>query len=117
MAKQKPKNDKTQNTMGDAPPADNADSAATSESNGAKSGDGLSTTETPKDESRATIEPIAFEVTLKDIHPQDTYGRCGYRFNKTTALTIPRADLTGEQIITLADDPYLLLIPVVEDGA
>lgn len=115
MAKQKPKNDKTQNTTGDAPPADNADSTATSESNGAKNGDELSTTEPPKD--GATIEPIAFEVTLKDIHPQDTYGRCGYRFNKTTALTIPRDDLTGEQIITLANDPYLLLIPVVEDGA
>lgn len=62
----------------------------------------------------AVIDPIAFEVKLKSIHPQATYGRCGYRFNKETAVEIPREALTGKQIITLAEDPYLEFIPVTE---
>lgn len=62
----------------------------------------------------AVIDPIAFEIKLKSIHPQATYGRCGYRFNKETAVEIPREALTGEQIITLAEDPYLEFVPVVE---
>lgn len=63
------------------------------------------------------IDPIAFEIKLKSIHPQATYGRCGYRFNKETAVEIARADLTDEQIITLANDPYLEFVPVVEGDA
>lgn len=66
-----------------------------------------------KDEG-GLIDPIAFEIKLKSIHPQATYGRCGYRFNKETAVEIPREALTGEQIITLAEDPYLEFIPVTE---
>lgn len=62
----------------------------------------------------AVIDPIAFEIKLKSIHPQATYGRCGYRFNKETAVEISREALTGEQIITLAEDPYLEFIPVTE---
>lgn len=78
--------------------------------------------ETLKDEAKelngkdegGLIDPIAFEIKLKSIHPQATYGRCGYRFNKETAVEIPREALTGEQIITLAEDPYLEFVPVVE---
>lgn len=66
-----------------------------------------------KDEG-GLIDPIAFEIKLKSIHPQATYGRCGYRFNKETVVEIPREALTGEQIITLAEDPYLEFVPVVE---
>ncbi|OOH87341.1 transcriptional regulator [Pasteurellaceae bacterium 15-036681] len=60
------------------------------------------------------IQPIAFDVTLKSIHPQLTYGRCGYRFNKENAVQIPFDDLTGEQVAALAEDPYLDFVPVVE---
>lgn len=69
--------------------------------------------ETKPDEG-ALINPIAFEIKLKSIHPQATYGRCGYRFNKETAVEIAREALTDEQIITLAEDPYLELVPVTE---
>lgn len=74
------------------------------------------TPETPDDKAdgKGIIDPIAFEIKLKSIHPQATYGRCGYRFNKETAVEIPREALTGEQIITLAEDPYLEFIPVTE---
>lgn len=65
----------------------------------------------------AVIDPIAFEIKLKSIHPQATYGRCGYRFNKETAVEIARKALSDEQIITLANDPYLEFVPVVEGDA
>ncbi len=67
-----------------------------------------------KPDDSALINPIAFDVKLKSIHPQATYGRCGYRFNKETVVEIPREALTGEQIVTLAEDPYLEFIPVTE---
>ncbi|HDL5494366.1 TPA: hypothetical protein PXD44_001321 [Mannheimia haemolytica] len=70
-----------------------------------------------KPDDGALINPIAFEVKLKSIHPQATYGRCGYRFNKETAVEIARKALSDEQIITLANDPYLELVPVVEGDA
>lgn len=60
------------------------------------------------------IEPVAFHIVLKAHHPHTDYGRCGYRFNKTEPLEIARADLTDEQIITLAADPWLEFVPVVE---
>ncbi|WP_440162531.1 hypothetical protein [Actinobacillus pleuropneumoniae] len=72
--------------------------------------------ETKPDEG-AVIDPIAFEIKLKSIHPQATYGRCGYRFNKETAVEIARKALTDEQVITLASDPYLEFVPVVEGDA
>lgn len=65
----------------------------------------------------AIIQPIAFEIKLKSIHPQATYGRCGYRFNKETAVEIPCEALTGEQVMLLSEDPYLDLMPVVEGDA
>ncbi len=61
------------------------------------------------------IHPIAFEITLKAIHPQASYGRCGYRFTKDKAVEIPFDALTGEQIIALSQDPYLEFVPVVEE--
>ena len=61
------------------------------------------------------IHPIAYAVTLRAIHPQATYGRCGYRFNKTDAVYIAVDDLTAEQTLTLAEDPWLELVPVCED--
>ncbi|HIF5498269.1 TPA: hypothetical protein ACX3BB_001250 [Pasteurella multocida] len=61
------------------------------------------------------IVPIGYSVKLRDIHPQATYGRCGYRFNKTDAVYIAADDLTAEQTLTLAEDPWLELVPVCED--
>ncbi|MEG9490761.1 hypothetical protein [Mannheimia indoligenes] len=118
----KKKDDEAQNPTGNLPPADNADSTATGENEGSEKSDELSVAEKSEDkaledkasEDNAVIEPVAFEVKLKSIHPQATYGRCGYRFNKETAVEIPREALTGEQIITLAEDPYLEFVPVVE---
>lgn len=28
------------------------------------------------------INPIAYAIKLRSIHPHDSYGRCGYRFTK-----------------------------------
>lgn len=61
------------------------------------------------------IHPIAYAVTLRAIHPQTSYGRCGYRFNKDSAVEIPAGNLTGEQVITLAEDPWLELVPVCDE--
>ena len=63
-------------------------------------------------EGGEVINPIAYAVTLRAIHPQDSYGRCGYRFNKESAVKIPVENLTGEQVIMLAEDPWLELIPI-----
>ncbi|MCK9128703.1 hypothetical protein MZA99_06055 [Haemophilus influenzae] len=65
-------------------------------------------------EGGEVINPIAYAVTLRVIHPQDSYGRCGYRFNKESAVEIPVENLTGEQVIMLAEDPWLELIPICE---
>ena len=61
------------------------------------------------------IEPTHYAVTLRAIHPLATYGRCGYRFSKDAALEIPAGDLTGEQIVTLAEDPWLEFVPVCDE--
>lgn len=68
--------------------------------------------DTPK--GNDVIHPIAYAVTLHAIHPQASYGRCGYRFNKESAVEIPVENLTGEQVIMLAEDPWLELIPICE---
>ena len=67
------------------------------------------------DKEGQVIVPIGYSVKLRDIHPQATYGRCGYRFNKTDAVYIVAYDLTAEQTLTLAEDPWLELVPVCED--
>ena len=61
------------------------------------------------------IVPIGYSVKLREIHPQATYGRCGYRFNKTESVYLAVEDLTAEQTLTLAEDPWLELVPVCED--
>lgn len=66
-------------------------------------------------EGSEMINPIAYSVTLREIHPQPSYGRCGYRFNKESAVEIPAGDLTSEQVIILAEDPWLELVPVCEE--
>lgn len=75
------------------------------------------TLDVPNDESKGSdvIHPIAYAVTLRAIHPQASYGRCGYRFNKESAVEIPAGNLTGEQVITLAEDPWLELVPVCDE--
>ena len=65
-------------------------------------------------EGGEVINPIAYAVTLRAIHPQASYGRCGYRFNKESAVEIPVENLTGEQVIILAEDPWLELIPICD---
>lgn len=67
------------------------------------------------DKEGQVIVPIGYSVKLREIHPQATYGRCGYRFNKTDAVYIAVDDLTAEQTLTLAEDPWLELVPVCED--
>lgn len=61
------------------------------------------------------INPIAYAIKLRSIHPHDSYGRCGYRFYKDKETEIPANDLTGEQVLTLAEDPWLELVPVCEE--
>ncbi|EFA29439.1 HaeIV restriction/modification system [Haemophilus influenzae HK1212] len=53
-------------------------------------------------------------IKCREIHPQASYGRCGYRFNKESAVEIPVENLTGEQVIMLAEDPWLELIPICD---
>ncbi|MBN6074300.1 hypothetical protein HYE60_03335 [Aggregatibacter actinomycetemcomitans] len=67
------------------------------------------------DKEGQVIVPIGYSVKLREIHPQASYGRCGYRFNKTEAVYLPVEDLTAEQVLTLAEDPWLELIPVCEE--
>lgn len=121
MSKKAKQDDEIKDPAGNPPPADNADSTATGNEDGTKKAD-ESVSEKSADKTDDLVEggvihPVAFEVTLKSIHPQATYGRCGYRFNKTAAVRIPCEALSGEQISALADDPYLEFVPVVEDDA
>ena len=61
------------------------------------------------------IHPVAFDIRLMSHHPHDSYGRCGYRFNKENMVRISMDELTGEQVSRLFDDPYLEIIPVTEE--
>ncbi|HEH9733171.1 TPA: hypothetical protein SIC60_002353 [Pasteurella multocida] len=61
------------------------------------------------------IHPVAFDIRLMSHHPHESYGRCGYRFNKENAVRIPAEELTGEQVSRLLDDPYLEVAPVTEE--
>lgn len=66
------------------------------------------------DKEGQVIVPIGYSIKLREIHPQATYGRCGYRFNKTESVYLAAGDLTAEQVLTLAEDPWLELVPVCE---
>ncbi|MFP4733662.1 hypothetical protein [Pasteurella multocida] len=61
------------------------------------------------------INPVFFDVLLMSHHPQESYGRCGYRFNKENMVRISADELTGEQISRLFEDPYLEVVPVIEE--
>lgn len=67
------------------------------------------------DKEGRVIVPIGYSVKLREIHPQATYGRSGYRFNKTESVYLAAGDLTAEQVLTLAEDPWLELVPVCEE--
>ncbi|NBH76192.1 hypothetical protein [Rodentibacter pneumotropicus] len=71
-------------------------------------------TEPPKPEGHI-IEPIAYAVKLRSIHPQASYGRAGFRFTKTEETVIEVSDITPEQVILLVEDPWLELVPVCEE--
>ena len=66
------------------------------------------------DKDGQVIVPIGYSVKLRDFHPQAAYGRCGYRFNKSDEAYIAADDLTEDQIVTFAEDPWLELVPVCE---
>ncbi|MGC6405209.1 hypothetical protein ACNO7K_02010 [Bisgaard Taxon 45] len=61
------------------------------------------------------INPVFFDVLLMPHHPQESYGRCGYRFNKENVVRISADELKGEQISRLFEDPYLDVVPVIEE--
>ncbi len=53
------------------------------------------------------VKCVALLITLRASHPHDSYGRCGYRFNKETPVRIPIADIPSEAIGVFDNDPYL----------
>lgn len=57
--------------------------------------------------AQTEFTPRAVFVRLRDMHPHDSYGRAGYRFNKTDEVEILVNDLTEEQVLALNDDPWL----------
>lgn len=115
MAKQNPKDDVTQDVQ--TTPEEHAQ---TQTENGADNAENEPKSAVEKhdesnDKEGQVIVPIGYSIKLREIHPQATYGRCGYRFNKTEAVYLPVEDLAAEQVLTLAEDPWLELIPVCED--
>ena len=115
MAKKDPKDDVTQDVQ-TAP----EEQVQTQTENGADNAENEPKSAVEKhdesdDKEGQVIVPIGYSVKLREIHPQATYGRCGYRFNKTDAVYIAVDDLTAEQTLTLAEDPWLELVPVCED--
>ena len=56
---------------------------------------------------QAEFTPRAVFVRLHDMHPHNSYGRAGYRFNKTEEVEILMSDLTEEQVLELNNDPWL----------
>lgn len=114
----KGQSDEVKDTTGDALPPDNAATTDTAPNTDAKADDGE---EKPDDIGDADkkgaikIEPVAFEIKLKAHHPLESYGRCGYRFNKTESVEIAKNALSDSQIIALAEDPWLEFVPVCEE--
>ncbi|MGX3066450.1 transcriptional regulator [Ursidibacter arcticus] len=100
-----PKTDETQNTEGDTLPSDNK---ATADS-------GSETTADEADVPKSNvIEPVAVDVRLRDIYPQDSYGRCGLRFKKGETQCIAIQALEPEALIALNNDPWLELVYVTD---
>lgn len=46
-------------------------------------------------------------VQLRSIHPQDSYGRAGFRFSKTEKIEIQLSQLDALALAELQDDPWL----------
>ncbi|OOF46937.1 hypothetical protein BKK52_10525 [Rodentibacter trehalosifermentans] len=61
------------------------------------------------------IEPIAYAVKLRSIHPQASYGRAGFRFTKSEETVINVTDIEPDKVILLAEDPWLELVPICEE--
>lgn len=53
------------------------------------------------------VKCVALLIKLRSTHPQESYGRCGYRFNKETAVRIPIAEMPEEAVAIFDSDPYL----------
>ena len=75
----------------------------------------LTTQDDVNSETQETEETTSSVVEGGEVINPIAYGRCGYRFNKESAVEIPAGDLTGEQVIILAEDPWLELVPVCEE--
>ena len=115
MAKKNPKDDVTQDVQAtlDAQAQTQAENGADNAESALKSA--VEKHDESDDKEGQVIVPIGYSIKLREIHPQATYGRCGYRFNKTDEVYIAADDLTAEQTLTLAEDPWLELVPVCED--
>ena len=91
--------DETQNNAGDTLSPDIKDSAVATTSQATDATDEALIGE--------AVKCLALLITLRTSHPQDSYGRCGYRFNKETAVRIPIADIPEEAVGVFIGDPYL----------
>ena len=113
MAKKNPKDDVMQDVQ--TAPEEQAQTQAENGADNAENAvENVGESQT-NDKEGQVIVPIGYSIKLREIHPQATYGRCGYRFNKTDEFYIAADDLTAEQTLTLAEDPWLELIPVCEE--
>ena len=111
MAKKNQKDDVTQDVQ--TAPEEHEQTQAENSADNAESA--VEKHDESDDKEGQVIVPIGYSIKLREIHPQATYGRCGYRFNKTDEVYIAADDLTAEQTLTLAEDPWLELVPVCED--
>lgn len=111
MAKKNQKDDVTQDVQ--TAPEEQAQTQTENDADNAESA--VEKHDESDDKEGQVIVPIGYSIKLRDIHPQATYGRCGYRFNKTDEVYIAADDLTAEQTLTFAEDPWLELVPVCED--
>ena len=115
MAKKDQKDDVTQDVQ-----TASEEQAQTQAENGAENAESAPKSAVEKhdesdDKGGQVIVPIGYTVKLREIHPQAAYGRCGFRFNKTDEVYLAVGDLTAEQVLTLAEDPWLELVPVCEE--
>lgn len=60
------------------------------------------------------IEPVAVDITLRAIHPQESYGRCGLRFKKGETQRIAFAAFEPDVLLALEADPWLELVYVAD---
>ena len=111
MAKKNQKDDATQ----DVQTAPDEQAQAQTENGADNAESAVEKHDESDDKEGQVIVPIGYSIKLREIHPQATYGRCGYRFNKTDEVYIAADDLTAEQTLTLAEYPWLELVPVCED--